>query len=393
MTLLIDVGDVPEPACNHCLDLMAKALVEGPADRDMWSPHDNPYLARHVEDVTNRFQRILQALQDAFARALTGQSLGDLQKADPPWLRWDEGAFQRARERLEAKPPGLYSLDDWMLLVDYLIQRYLPEGVIGSEAEYLTVRSALMGKVQANMERGQGKPNRPDIEYIVDLMPMSFGEIPPKILTPVELATVHLAKARAAENISDISATARHKMKNIIIEHVQAQMLGMKEGQHTALRQRLFDTFGQLNRDFRRIAVTEAGECCNQGFIGAQKPGQKVRRQEAYKGVCPFCASINGKVFTVADPASPEKNGDTEVWVGKTNIGRSASARMRVGNSMVDREKSKLWWPAAGVQHPHCRGSWVAVTDDVRPGVSPEFVDWLDGLIAKAGPTNRPSDR
>lgn len=384
--LLIDVGDVPDCHCNNCFDGMFKALAEDPTgtgQRDMWAPHDNPWLARHVENVTARFQRILEALQDAFARVLTGEPIGDLAKADPPWLRWDESAFEAARKRLEAKAPARYTLDDWMLLADYLVQRYLPDDVIQSEAEYLTVRAALLAKIEANMDAGKQTMNRPDIDAIVDLEPMDFGLTPDKVLNPVELSIVHIAKASAAENISNISADARHRMRRMIIEHVQAQVLGMKQGQHTALRQRLFDGFGQLNRDFRRIAVTEAGESFNQGFIAAQKPGQKVRRQEAYRGVCPFCKSINGMVFTVVDPTETRKNGETDVWVGKTNIGRSASPRKRTGMTMAERAPSEMWWPAAGVMHPHCRGSWVALAT-ARPEVSPEFVSWLDGMIAKA---------
>ena len=133
----------------------------------------------------------------------------------------------------------------------------------------------------------------------------------------------------------------------------------------------------------RRIAVTEAGECCLQGFISSQKPGTRVRRQEAYRGVCPFCESINGKVFTVVDPADPKKDGDKSVWAGKTNIGRSAATRKRVGKTLVERIKAEMWWVAAGVMHPHCRGSWVALAD--KPAeVSPEFKDWLDGPISTA---------
>jgi hypothetical protein len=150
------------------------------------------------------------------------------------------------------------------------------------------------------------------------------------------------------------------------------------------MRSRLFDEFGQLNRDFRRIAVTEAGECCNTGYIMAQSPGTKVRRQEAYRGVCDFCKSISGKVFTVVDPAKLDKDGDTKVWAGKTNIGRSAAPRRRQGGGLVERPSSEMWWVASGVQHPHCRGSWLPVTDEPPAGVSPEFLSWLDGLIARA---------
>jgi hypothetical protein len=221
------------------------------------------------------------------------------------------------------------------------------------------------------------------VARLSEYVPTEFGKLPDKILTPVERQILRVSRARAAENISNVTESARHRMKTIVIEHVQAQVLGMKQGQYTALRTRLFDEFGQLNRDFRRIAVTEAGECCNTGFIAAQRPGSRVKRLEAYRGACPFCKSINGKVLEVVEPTAPQKNGDDQVWVGKSNIGRSASPRMRQGGGLVERPDNERWWIAAGVQHPHCRGSWAPVAD-APAEVSPEFVSFMDTLIAKA---------
>lgn len=389
--LLIDFGEVPAAHCDDCLGELFKALAVDPTaslDRSMWSPHENPYLRWHVEDVTRRFQLILEVLQNAFSRALTGEPIGDLRKAEP-WLRWDETEFQAARLFLESTAPARYGLDEWMLLVDYLIHRYLPDGVINSLAEYLTVRAALLGKIQANTHHPLSPP---DLAHLAELVPTTFAKIPERALTPVELGTLRIAKARAAMHISDVTDAARAKMKTLIIEHVQAQMLGQTEGTGERLRSRLFDSFGQLNRDFRRIAVTESGECCNSGFIAATPAGRKVRRLEAYQGACEFCRSISGKIFTVVDAAAPDKNPDTDIWIGKSNVGRSAAPRKRVGGELVEREAHELWWCAAGVQHPHCRGSWLYVNEMVA-GASPEFSAWLAGLIHQALPGLREVDQ
>lgn len=381
MTFLVDLGDVPEECCNRGLDLMVKASAEpGEHEESIWAPHENPYLRQHVEEVTRRLQMILEGLQDAFARLLLGDPLLDLKKAEPPWLRWDAAEFDKVKLYLEAKHPTDYTLDDWMLVVDLLIQRYLPDGVIKTEAEYLAVRAALLGKIEANQARIHA--SGPRIEDMVDLVPTSFAHVPPRILNPVERATLKIAAVRAAENIGMVTEQARHTMKGMIIEHVQAQVLGQKEGTAAYLRQRLFDSFGQLNRDFRRIAVTEAGECCNQGFVAAQDQDSRIKRKEAYRGACKFCRSIDGKVYEVVDPSKPDKDGQRQVWVGKTNIGRSASPRMRVGGTLVDRATSEMWWPAAGVQHPHCRGSWLPMSEK-PPAVSQEFEDWLQALVRK----------
>ncbi|CAB4137711.1 hypothetical protein UFOVP326_58 [uncultured Caudovirales phage] len=383
MTLLLDLGPLPAAHCDDCLEDLFKAMALDPEGDEgpLWRRHENPWLAAHVEACTRRHQAILQALQDGFARALLGEELGMLAKADAPWLRWTPEQFEEARAALAGRPKLEYTLDDWMLLVDFLIQDYLPDGVIQSEAEYVTVRAGFMGKVMANMQRAN--PTPAVIDTLAELVPTEFAKVPLRSLSPVEVQILRVAKARAAENISAVSARARHTMKGYVIEHVQAGILGQKEGTAQALRSRLFDSFGQLNRDFRRIAVTEAGEACNQGFVAAQGYGQKVKRQEAYRGACDFCKSIDGKVFTVVSPNANRKDGETEIWLGKNNVGRSASPRRREGAMLVERQPSERWWPAAGLQHPNCRGAWVMVSEK-PPEVSAEFDDWLQAAIKKA---------
>jgi len=385
--LLIDVGDVPDCTCTSMFDHLFKSLSEEPDGTEslLWSPHANEWLRAHVEDMTGRFQRILQAIQEAISRLVLGEPLDRLMKSEVPWLRWDQGRYDATKARLEAKGPEHFTLDDWLEVVDLIIQRYLPDAVIQSEAQYLAVRAQFAGMIQANMDHQQAKLNMPEIDRLMHLLPTDFRQIPPKVLSPIERSILDVSVAHTAQAISDVTESARSRMKRICIEHIQAQVLGQAEGQWTHLRQRLFDEFGQLNRDFRRIAITEAGEACNSGFVASQRPGTALRRQEAYKGACPFCKSINGKVFEVVDPAKADKNGETQVWLGKTNIGRSAAPRMRQGSTMVERPSAERWWPAAGVQHPNCRGSWAIAQDQptLPPGVDSEFAAWLKTELAK----------
>jgi hypothetical protein len=394
VTLFLDIGAVPICHCDDHLEALHKALAEDPAGdaKTIWDRHENPFIAQHVEDVTARFQAILSQIQSAFARFLIGEPMEQLAKADAPWMRMNEEALANARYRLENKPPATYTLDDWMELCEVLIATYLPADVIKTEAEYLTVRAALLGKIEAEMQlQGTPPPDNRILDQLAELVPSRFGQIPPKLLSPVEMATVRIAKARAAENIQMISDATRHKMAGIVVDHVQAMMLGQRQGTDRHLATALADAFGQLNRDFRRVAVTEAGECCNQGFVAAQPVGQTVMRREAYRGACEFCKSINGKVFTVVDPMDQKKNGETQVWVGKTNAGRSASSRRRVGNELVLRGDGEKWWAAAGVIHPHCRGSWARVSTSIPPGVNPAFDAWLRNKLKTIGLTGAAS--
>ncbi|MDU7524686.1 MAG: hypothetical protein E7K72_25495 [Roseomonas mucosa] len=287
---LLDVGSLAPERCDHCLDAFYKALRSDPpaGDRSIWRPVENPFLTQHVEQVTARLQGILLRLQEAISAILLGEPLTELAKADTPWLRWSEVDFEAAKNRLEAIPPSSYSLDDWMLLVDWLIQRFLPDDVIRTEAEFLAVRATILGQMQAALVR---PPPADEMASFLPLIPTSFRKIPPKALTPTETAILRISIERAATNISGVTASARAGMKRIIMEHVQAQVLGQSEGTAAQLKTRLFDNFAQLNRDFRRIAVTEAGEIVNQGVVAAQQPGTKLRRMEAYQGACDFCRS------------------------------------------------------------------------------------------------------
>ena len=80
------------------------------------------------------------------------------------------------------------------------------------------------------------------------------------------------------------------------------------------------------------------------------------------------------------EPGDADKDGTTEVWAGKTNVGRSASPNKRVEGELVPRVKSELWWAAAGVQHPHCRGTWVHVRPPAPTSSDKAWKEWLAHL-------------
>lgn len=364
---------------DHGLEDLIKARTERQTAY-LWNPHENRFAAPLVEQVTVRFQDALLAMQSALAVAMGGTP-GMLHKADAPWVRIDEARLEQMRARLETLGPDQMTAEDFQLLVEYLIQRYLPDTFAMSEAEFIAVRAALLGKIQASLEADHRVQDHL-IEAVTLLLPTTFAAVPPRILTSLERSIMVYGRAHAAEMIRDVTESARHAMALMAMEHVQAQLLGQREGTWAALQTRLFDRFAALNRDFRRIAITETGEAINQGYVAAMQ-GRRVKRIEAYKGACEFCASINGRVFTVVDPAKPNKNGDTEIWPGKTNFGRSASPYKREGNTLVERTKDELWWPAAGLQHPNCRGAWVALAN--RPvGVSEDFFDYLQDTLDRA---------
>lgn len=385
--LLFDLGPLSCECTDHTLDTLYKALADPPgADSALWAPSADPWIRQHLETVTRRGLAILGRIR-ADVLAVTGGEApalgrgGILGKA-LGWTRWTDKEFETIRRRLSGRTPDEYSLDDWMMLVDYIIHQYLPTDVIREEAEYLAVRAQLAGKVSAAIHARDTRPQDAKIAGLVAALPVRVGRIPFD-LSSIEQRVLDFARARAAELIRDLGDRARHRINHIVLQHEQGRRMNSPDATLWSLQSKLQDEFAVLNRDWRRVAVTETARDANEGFIAAQMPGTRVKRVEAYAGACAFCRKIHGREFTVVDPGKPDKNGATEVWVGKSNVDRSASPRKRVGDQLVERAPSEMWWPAAGVQHPNCRGSWSLVTpkpDDV----SDEFSSWLDGALKRA---------
>ncbi len=378
----VNIGPLSACCSNHALEDLAKAMSgSGGEGGDIWAQHESPFVSRMIELFTSRGLLRIEAVKTELHAWIAGQrhkpqAGAPVARPDGMMLRWTRDELSLVRLYLESLPRAAFTLDDWGLVVDYLVQRYLPAAELKTEAEWLAVRSTLMGKVQANLTAAAVSHAAADT--LLAAMPLTvdaavtgfrFTDAVPKIM--------EFGRARCAEQVVSLSDKARHSLKGVILDHQAKVFAGDPTATRQSLDQRLFDTFGTLNRDWRRIAVTEAGENANQGVIASLKPGTRVRRIEQYNGACPFCRKIDGVVMSVVDASAQDKDGKTQVWVGKNNIGRSAAKRKRVGDDLVERMPSELWWIPAGTVHPHCRGVWHAM-DESKPGDSPEFQAWLD---------------
>lgn len=367
--LLIDIGSLSCGCTDHALESIYKA--QRIQDDSLWTRHHDPFVSDHIEAVTTRGIDILTKILEALQLFLEG---GELAKADQLG-RWSPQQLATVRRQLEGKKRSQFALDDWMLLADWIIQRYLPAETVITESEYLAVRSVFAGRIQAALE-GRDIPDSTKAA-VVAAAPTTmraaetFGKP-----AGLEVAVLNFARARAAELITDIGDRTRHRIKSLILEHEQNVAIGSPDATVARLQEKLFDEFAILNRDWRRIAITETARNANEGFLAALPPGSRVKRMEAYATACAFCRSIHGKVYKVVSPSKDDKQGWAEVWIGKTNVGRSAAPRKRVGDELVERTESELWWPAAGTQHPNCRGTWVRLGDE-PPRVDPKFREWL----------------
>ena len=373
MALLFDLAALSARHTDEVLHhVFCKAY--GHEDGDgIWAPQDNPFLARLVELFTERGLTRMAGLSDELQAWLTGErhQAGDIRPRPPGDRRvWTQQELGVARLYLRSLPPSAWTIDDHMLLVDFLHQRYMSADDLRTEAEWLSQRSVLMGRVQANM--AAVTPGQADKILAAPVPDVSWSGIQQQVR--------EFARLRCADAVTRVSEGVRMQLRQTISQEVEQASLAGRPVWSTALQTRLQDDFAIQNRDWRRVALTESTEALNQGFVASQEPGQRLKRVEQYRGVCAWCAKIDGREFEVVDPAEPDKDGDTQVWVGKTNVGRSVAPRKRVGDLLVEREPQERYWVSAGAQHPNCRGRWVPVITD-QPGDDVEFGDWLRATL------------
>lgn len=384
MTVFIDFTLLSEPATNDALEYIFKSTHDH--DKGIWAPHESALIRRLIELFTRRGLDRLEHVKQAIIAWETGVNYKPADAIPTPpgmMARWNTDELALVKIYLESLPPELWSLDDHMMAVDYVVQRYLPADELSTEAEWMATRAGMMGKVQANMA-GEATPKQADA--VLAALPSTVAAAAQMFqLTPLEQHTLAYGKMRAVENVRALTDDVRHKMRNVVMRHVEEKVLtGDTSGR--SLEGQLLDEFATLNRDWRRIAVTEAGECQLQGFVASVKPFSKVKRVEQYGNACAFCKKIHGRIAEVVPADHPDKDGTTQIWPGKNNIGRSASPRKRVGDNLVPRTEDEMWWLPAGLAHPHCRGRWVPVLAD-EPGDDQEFGDWLRKLLGGTGET------
>lgn len=367
---LIDLSGVPHCACNHGMETLHKAISEGP-DESIWRPHDNPWLTEICEEFTRRGQDRLTGIQSGLFLAF-GMADADmvLRKA-----ALTPGEAEGVKARLQ-KPLGEYTPADWTHLVNTLVRSHMHPEDLQAQADWLSFRAFLAGRLAALSDQ---IPDWKPMQSLLSLVTRPDQGTAPPLQIKMYRAW-DWARERIGMFLTHMAETTRFRIADAVSAHIQQHGLSSR----AKLQSTLLDTFGDLNRDWRRIAITESGEVANQAYLGELQNGSKVKRIEHYIGACPFCASLNGQVFTWSDTPLDDSHGWTHVWPGKTNVGRSASPRKWDDGELIPRTPDELWWPAAGVQHPHCRGRWEAIPDPkAPPGIDQVFHDWVKSELEK----------
>lgn len=295
-------------------------------ERALFGPHENPAMA-FIED--GLYLLGSEFLSNLYSAVLGVKRPRLVQKADDLPSDWGQIAklFQAGGD------PGQLT-EAWTAVLDNLLARLLPAAKQTDASAVWALRTSLVSKIGERataVASGAGWSG-----YLRDL-------------PNPEAQQLEWTRLRGAQHITNLSNRTRAAVLDALVAH-RASGQGVAPLATTLLR-----TFGELNRDWRRIAVTETAMASEAGKLAAldlSEPWEAV--WVAGPKACPFCKRMNGRTFRVVASDAEGKDGQTQVWAGKNNIGRSASLRTRDGRERVP---SELWWPCIPA-HPLCMCSW-----------------------------------
>lgn len=222
----------------------------------------------------------------------------------------------------------------WESVVDKLLGALLPQATVQQTTQAWAVRTFLLGKLGDNATKGTWPDYR-------NLLPS---------LERRQVEVLSWTAARGAAHVQGIADLSRKALRD------ELTLAAMEKVSTKELQGRLYDRFSAMNRDWRRLAVTETAAAVQNAALASVNPkdGWEVQWVAAAKA-CPFCQKMDGRRFRIVDAKNPAKDGQTQVWVGKNNVGRSASKRDKDGNV---RTVDELWWPCLPA-HPACGCRWV----------------------------------
>lgn len=258
---------------------------------------------------------------------------------------------------------GTFPTQEDMRALDQLIEKYLE--LQPHELEAAAIKGMMVARIARNLREGGLRAAR----YPLDVLPETLAEarrLYPD-LTPLELYALDYARANGAIYVR-VADPVKRAIREVVKEGVG------RRWSPTKFVSRYLERFAQLNRDARRIAITEANYNVQNGFLASVRPGRFVVGHSA-PDACGWCKTfIHGQVYRVTDPDSApgdysdlrpfsrrynalDERWRNEVWVGKSNFGRAMSPRKRTEEGLVARMPHELWVPVLPA-HPHCRCTW-----------------------------------
>lgn len=198
-----------------------------------------------------------------------------------------------------------------------------------------------------------------------------------------------LTKAResAGMNLTNTTRETQKKVNKAVQEAIinREGIRGLEE----RLRNAVTDDIGELNRDWKRVAINETNKAFSNGYI-SQLPDKSYIIGISMPDACPECMEkIHNRIYEVIKdiPVSDfsHLSGDEykqaaaiwekKIWEGKNNHNRSSAKRKRIdpeaGNrkdNLVNRAQHELNQPVIPL-HISCRCRWMNFNPELQ---------WLD---------------
>lgn len=303
------------------------------SERDIWAPDPDPWYAAAEGALYALGAGFLYRVHRDVARALglPGEGLEGLYrlaKAQDPRkeaMARAERLYQELLAGYDRLPPSQYRA-----LAEAVTEKWYAEGRLERRAERRSVAAFLLGMLRGGRKVGLdwrgllGERERERVAYLA---------------------------ARGAEYIRRLKEAARHAVARVLLLWGENPT-----GSPEDLERRLGEAFAELNRDWRRVALTEVAHARTAGFLQALPEGALVEWSAA-PDACPSCRRLHGRRFRVRrGPGDPER----EVWPGKG---------WEVGPTIP--------------LHPHCRCRFLPVGGPVGE-VDPEIEALAQAVIRAA---------
>lgn len=259
-----------------------------------------------------------------------------------------------------------------VLSLDEFVKNYLAPRI--EETKIWLLRAYILGEMLTEMDLTQKIFNLPDVANL----PKTVIEYAKKYNLSIEEAkAINAAVEEGAALMQNSTLETVNTVRNAMVENYKKR--GNAKSLEELLREKILDDPGELNRDWKKVAITESNNIFNNGILGKLKDGDFVTGISA-PDACDGCLeNISGQVFRVRkEPPPPYDNLDPDddkyqeiaeiwenyVWVGKNNYGRSNSRQKRI-NPAVGNKKDNLrekyhheHSTPALPQHPNCRCYW-----------------------------------
>lgn len=314
------------------------------SERAFWGPHPDPMVARVEGEFFGVGRDFLRRLYAAsLGRPLPGpRALEKSFTGDPGPL----DGWGRLADLFASKRPPSELMDGWSLVVDRLVSGLLPQATVDAAATRMALQSHLMWSL------GQRVAKVPDLGW----------KAAEKALPGPAAESMAWARAHGMTYLQGLGDESRLALRALLVQSRE------EEQGAQGFQRLLFDKMSGLNRDWRRISITETGMAVVNGQLASAAASgvPMVARWVASPLACPHCLQHQGRTFAVLAKPDPAR-GDDAVWPLKSNIGRSAYRWSR--KEARYRDRHEMWWPCQPL-HPLCACAFVVEPAPRSPGGS-----------------------